>query len=161
MLSLQEISDRLEIEDVFTRYSYAIDGRNWDELDNVFTPDAHIDYSEMGGAKGPFKQIKEWLKIALGDRFPEYQHVVASSQIKVDGDTATSRTGVKKDAEVEKKVADPPRTSSSLPKGVSTESRATLPTTRRLMRWAPIAEGSRCANRMRRRGSRGSARRWW
>ena len=92
MLSLQEISDRLEIEDVFVRYSYAIDSRSWDDLDDVFTPDAHIDYSEMGGASGPFKQIKEWLKIALGDRFPDYQHMVASSQIKVDGDTATSRT---------------------------------------------------------------------
>ena len=29
-MSVQEISDRLEIQDLMTRYSYAIDTRNWD-----------------------------------------------------------------------------------------------------------------------------------
>jgi len=91
MLSLQEISDRLEIQDLFTRYSYAIDERNWDGLDEVFTPDAMIDYSESGGAKGSFAQIKAWLPTAL-ERFPSYQHMVATSQLKLDGDSATSRT---------------------------------------------------------------------
>jgi hypothetical protein len=35
MLSLQEISDRFEIQ--------AIDQRRFDDLDRVFTPDAYID----------------------------------------------------------------------------------------------------------------------
>ena len=52
MMSLQEMSDRLEIQDLFARYSFAIDDRNWDALDSVFTPDAAIDYTETGGAKG-------------------------------------------------------------------------------------------------------------
>ena len=52
MLSLQEISDRLEIQDLLTRYSFAIDQRDWDALDSVFTEDARIDYSESGGAAG-------------------------------------------------------------------------------------------------------------
>ena len=30
MLSLQEISDRMEIEQLIVRYSNAIDQRNWD-----------------------------------------------------------------------------------------------------------------------------------
>lgn len=58
MLSLREISDRLEIQDLLSRYSFAIDERNWDALDDVFTPDAVIDYSEAGGAKGTLAQIK-------------------------------------------------------------------------------------------------------
>jgi 3-phenylpropionate/cinnamic acid dioxygenase small subunit len=91
MLSLQEISDRLEIQDLFSRYSYAIDERNWDALDEVFTPDAAIDYSETGGAKGSYPQIKAWLADALA-RFPSYQHMVATTQLKLDGDRATSRT---------------------------------------------------------------------
>src|SRR5207248_5875192 len=41
----------------------------------------------------------------------------------------TTWTGVKRLAAAEKKVADPPRTSSALPDGVSTESSATDPTT--------------------------------
>ncbi len=91
MMSLQEISDRLEIQDLFARYSYAIDRRNWDELDQVFTPDARIDYSETGGAAGSFAQIKAWLPTAL-KRFPVYQHMVATTKIELVGDHATSRT---------------------------------------------------------------------
>lgn len=91
MLSLQEMSDRLEIQDLFARYSFAIDEREWDRLDHVFTPDALIDYSETGGAKGTFAQIKAWLPGALA-RFPVFQHMVATTRLDLDGDTATSRT---------------------------------------------------------------------
>jgi hypothetical protein len=43
MLSLQEISDRLEIQQLLIDYSTAIDQRRFDDLDRVFTPDAYID----------------------------------------------------------------------------------------------------------------------
>jgi len=49
MLSLQEISDRLEIQDLFTAHSHAIDRRDWDALDRIFTPDAVIDYTAPTG----------------------------------------------------------------------------------------------------------------
>lgn len=91
MLPLQEISDRLEIQDLFARYSFAIDERDWDALDSVFTPDARIDYAETGGAKGSLAQIKAWLPVAL-ERFPVFQHMVATTRLTLDGDTATSRT---------------------------------------------------------------------
>ena len=52
MLSQQEISDRLEIQDLLTAYCDAIDSQNWDALDDIFTPDAIIDYTDAGGAKG-------------------------------------------------------------------------------------------------------------
>ena len=91
MMSLQEISDRLEIQDLFARYSFAIDERDWDTLDDVFTPDARIDYTETGGAKGSLTQIKQWLPIALA-RFPTFQHMVGTTRLKLDGDRATSRT---------------------------------------------------------------------
>ena len=52
MLSLQEISDRLEIQQKMTDYSAAIDHKDYDALDAVFTPDAYIDYRVMGGIDG-------------------------------------------------------------------------------------------------------------
>ena len=61
MLSLQEISDRLEIQQLLVDYSTAIDGRSFDALDAVFTPDAYIDYRESGGVDGQFPQVKAWL----------------------------------------------------------------------------------------------------
>lgn len=91
MLSLQEISDRLEIQDLLARYSYAIDERDWDALDAVFTRDAAIDYSETGGAKGSVAEIKAWLPIAM-QRFPRYQHMVATTKLTLDGDSARART---------------------------------------------------------------------
>ena len=91
MMPLQEISDRLEIQDLFARYSFAIDERDWDALDDVFTPDAFIDYSEAGGEKGPPDQIKRWLAVAM-ERFPMFQHMVATTKLELHGDTADSRT---------------------------------------------------------------------
>jgi 3-phenylpropionate/cinnamic acid dioxygenase small subunit len=91
MMSLQEMSDRLEIQDLFARYSFAIDDRDYDALDGVFTPDASIDYTETGGARGTVAQIKKWLPVAMA-RFPKFQHMVATTQLKLDGDRATSRT---------------------------------------------------------------------
>lgn len=91
MLSLQEMSDRLEIQDLFARYCHAIDSRDWDALDAVFTPDARIDYSEAGGATGDYPAIKAWLARAL-EPFPAYQHMVATSRIDIDGDEAAART---------------------------------------------------------------------
>ena len=43
MLSLEEISDRLEIQQLLTDYSAAIEKRRFDDLEQVFTDDAYID----------------------------------------------------------------------------------------------------------------------
>lgn len=91
MLSLQEISDRLEIQDLMVRYSHAVDTRQWDLLDEVFTPDAYIDYSAMGGSAGDLVATKEFLATMLPN-FLAFQHLISNSSISVDGDTATGRT---------------------------------------------------------------------
>ena len=43
MLSVEHISDRLEIQQLLVDYSTAIDRRRFDDLDQVFTEDAYID----------------------------------------------------------------------------------------------------------------------
>jgi SnoaL-like domain len=91
MLSLQEISDRLEIQDLMVRYSHAVDTRQWDALDEVFTEDALIDYTAMGGIRGNLEEIKEFLASAMAG-FPAFQHLIANMSVTVDGDTATGRT---------------------------------------------------------------------
>jgi hypothetical protein len=52
-LSLAEISDRLEIQQLMVDYSWAIDQRRFDDLGRVFTPDADVDYRAIGGVDGP------------------------------------------------------------------------------------------------------------
>ncbi len=90
MLSLQDISDRLEIQQLLVDYSTAIDQRRFDDLDAVFTPDAYIDYRAMGGIDGKFPEVKAWLAEVLPN-FPAYSHMLGNLSIKFDGDTATSR----------------------------------------------------------------------
>ena len=46
------LSDRVEIDDLLTRYASAIDTREWDMLDSVFTVDAELDYRSAGGIRG-------------------------------------------------------------------------------------------------------------
>jgi hypothetical protein len=91
VLSLQEISDRMEITDLLARYSAAIDGRAWDELDLLFTADAVIDYTEMGGIRGTLAEQKDFLAANV-PVFPVSQHLVATSTFDIDADTARVRT---------------------------------------------------------------------
>jgi hypothetical protein len=91
-LSLQQISDRMEIQDLLVDYSHAIDTSNWDALDSVFTPDAHIDYSEMGGSAGNVEETKTFLRDNMGN-FKLFQHMVATSKVVFEGpDLAKGRT---------------------------------------------------------------------
>ncbi|MET8212953.1 nuclear transport factor 2 family protein [Streptomyces sp. NPDC005373] len=91
MLSLQEISDRLQIQDLMVRYSHAVDTRQWDVLDEVFAEGAVIDYTAMGGIRGNLEEIKEFLATAMAG-FPAFQHLIANTSITIDGHTATGRT---------------------------------------------------------------------
>ena len=91
MLSLEEISDRFEIQQLLIDYSTAIDNRRFDDLDRVFTPDAYIDYRAMGGIDGRFPEVKAWLTQVLPN-FPAYAHMLGNFDVRIDGDTASSRT---------------------------------------------------------------------
>lgn len=91
MLSLAEISDRLEIQQLLIDYSTAIDRRLFDDLDAVFTSDAYIDYRAMGGIDGQYPEVKAWLAEVLPN-FPAYAHMLGNFDVRIDGDKATSRT---------------------------------------------------------------------
>nr|WP_090338929.1 nuclear transport factor 2 family protein [Mycolicibacterium malmesburyense]CRL66982.1 hypothetical protein CPGR_00222 [Mycolicibacterium malmesburyense] len=90
MLSLEEISDRIEIQQLLIDYSTAIDQKRFDDLDRVFTPDAYIDYRVTGGIDGRFGEVKAWLKDVLPN-FPAYYHMLGNVDIRVTGDTGRSR----------------------------------------------------------------------
>ena len=90
-MNMQEISDRMEINNLLIDYCSAIDGRRFDELDNVFTADAFVDYTCFGGPKGSYPEIKEFLMKAMV-MFPSFQHMIGNSRVRIDGDKATART---------------------------------------------------------------------
>lgn len=87
--SLQVLSDRLAIDDLLVAYAHAVDRRRWDVLDEVFVPDALIDYREMGGIRGTLPEIKDFLAESM-QAFVRSHHLVASTQVSLTGDTATA-----------------------------------------------------------------------
>jgi 3-phenylpropionate/cinnamic acid dioxygenase small subunit len=93
MLSQQELSDRFEIQDLVFHYADLIDTKQIDRLrEEVFTGDAHIDYSVFGGSVGDVDTTLEFLVSALTDElFPNSQHLNANVQVRLDGDTASGR----------------------------------------------------------------------
>ena len=91
ILTLEQISDRREIDDVLIAYCHAIDAGIWDQLDAVFTPDAWVDYTVFGGPADHYPAIKAFLAEAL-PRFAYTQHIISTSQVELDGDRASART---------------------------------------------------------------------
>ncbi|WP_300677780.1 nuclear transport factor 2 family protein [Nocardioides sp.] len=64
------LNDRAAITDALIRYTLAVDLDRWDDLDEVFTADAQIDYSESGGIVGALPEVKPWLAANL----PAFSH---------------------------------------------------------------------------------------
>ena len=91
-MTLQDAADRLEIDDLLTRYATAVDTKDWDLFAACFTPDAYIDYTSAGGIKGTLSEVQRWLAQVLA-AFPMTQHLVTNRAVVIVGDSATSRSG--------------------------------------------------------------------
>ena len=90
-MTLQAITDRIEIDDLLTRYATALDTKDWDLYAACFTADAFIDYTAAGGIRGALPDVKAWLAEVMV-RFPMTQHLVANRTVVVAGDSATCRS---------------------------------------------------------------------
>src|SRR4051794_33767843 len=92
-MTLQELSDRIEIQDTITRYSTALDvpGRRWDEWDRCFSPDAVIEDLAGPGSRMGRDEMRETFAKNDAVRLTT-QHLLANFVISIDGDTAKART---------------------------------------------------------------------
>jgi hypothetical protein len=98
MLSLQEISDRLEIQDLIHRYAQIIDAKDFDLLrEEIFCEDAFIDYSAFGGSKGNLEETIAFLHKVM-KIFPNTQHLNANIQISLGRSAIGSAGGTESEA---------------------------------------------------------------
>ncbi|WKK65906.1 nuclear transport factor 2 family protein [Lutimonas zeaxanthinifaciens] len=86
------VADRLQIQDLCTRYAVGVDRKEWKILRSCFTDDAMIDYTAMGGYRNNLDGTVEFLKQAMA-LFVGYQHLMVNHEIDIDGDKATGRVG--------------------------------------------------------------------
>ena len=90
-LSIRELSDRIQINDLLVRYTRAIDTKDWNLLDSCFLPDADVDYTATGGVAGKYPEVRAWLAKALAP-FPITVHYITNSIVTITGDKAKART---------------------------------------------------------------------
>lgn len=91
-MSPQELADRLEIDDLLTRYATGVDRKEWDLWESCFTEDARIDYTAFGGPENGVREMRKWLEETMAG-FPMTQHLVINREVWIDGDTASARSG--------------------------------------------------------------------
>ncbi len=84
---MQTLIDRAEITDLLTRYARAVDRQDWDLFRSVFTPDAHIDYTAVGGIAGDVDIVVGFLTEAMA-MFESIQHLISNIEITIDRDEA-------------------------------------------------------------------------
>lgn len=82
-MDLQEVSDRIEIEALLTSYARAVDRGDWHLYRSVFTDDATIDYSSVGGNVGSVNEIADWLAETL-PMFARSMHLISNIDIAFD-----------------------------------------------------------------------------
>src|ERR1700753_1049518 len=87
MDELREMLDHYAIEKILKRYARALDEKNYDALDAVFTADAVLDYTAAGGIRDTYPIVKKLLKEGL-DPMPEMQPFTTNIEIEFDGDRA-------------------------------------------------------------------------
>lgn len=90
-MDLAELADRQEITDLITRYTRAVDTREFDTLREVFTEDAVLDYSRVGGPEGPRDEVIPWIERGLAG-FDRFQHLVGQVSIELDGPDSARAT---------------------------------------------------------------------
>jgi 3-phenylpropionate/cinnamic acid dioxygenase small subunit len=88
-MSIDELSDRIEIQDLLVRYATALDTKDWALLDTCFTADGWVDYTSSGGIAGPYSKARRWLEKALA-AFPVTVHMVGNVSVTITGDAARS-----------------------------------------------------------------------
>jgi hypothetical protein len=88
-VTIDEVLDRVEINDLLVRYCAALRTKDLALLDDVFSPDAIIDYTRIGGSRSGVEDTKTWLALVLGavERFDLY---VGDSQFEFAPDRTSA-----------------------------------------------------------------------
>jgi hypothetical protein len=86
-IDVNALADRLAITDTVVAYATAIDGRNWNLFESLFTRDAVWDYRGGDGRHTGPKQIVARVAPTIS-RLDATQHLLTNHVIVLEGDTA-------------------------------------------------------------------------
>src|SRR3954453_9112345 len=79
--------DRSDIIEVLNLYGFALDARQWDLFDDVFTPDVHAEFGPAGTGWTDLEAIKQGFA-AFHSTLDSHQHTLMGHLVRVDGEQA-------------------------------------------------------------------------
>lgn len=78
-MDVAELCDRQEIIDLITKYTRAVDTSQWDNLYDVFTDGAVLDYTSAGGAATGLAEAIPFIRNI--EIFTSWQHTIGQIEI--------------------------------------------------------------------------------
>ncbi|HEX5613645.1 MAG TPA: nuclear transport factor 2 family protein [Acidimicrobiia bacterium] len=90
----ERFEDRARIERLAIAYAYAVDEKDWRAFEDLYVPDALIDYRSAGGIAGTPAEVAAWMEGAMA-MFAWSMHSISTQRIEFTGpDTATGSVHV-------------------------------------------------------------------
>ena len=80
-------NDKTAIVEVLNLYAFALDARQWDLFDRIFTPDVVAEFGPAGTAWTNIDDFKSGFK-AFHATLDSHQHTMMGQLVQVDGDVA-------------------------------------------------------------------------
>ena len=83
-MDLQQLCDKVEIQELLSKYARAVDTNDWDLWRSLFTDDAAIDYTALGGIAGTRDEVADWLGASM-PLLPMKQHYITNIEADITG----------------------------------------------------------------------------
>jgi hypothetical protein len=95
-MNLQEISDRLEIQDTVHRLVLGFDRRDWHTIEHLFADTVVLDYTAMLGGEVRTRTAEETTQYYRDqlDPLDATMHAATTLLVELDGDSATASVNI-------------------------------------------------------------------
>jgi 3-phenylpropionate/cinnamic acid dioxygenase small subunit len=90
-MTLQEVSDKIEINELLARYCHALDQKDWNGFQAIFVADAVLDFTAFGGPKGSTAELQAYFAPILAS-LASSQHTVSTVKIDLAENSAIARS---------------------------------------------------------------------
>jgi 3-phenylpropionate/cinnamic acid dioxygenase small subunit len=86
-----DIVEKIQIQELLTKYCYAVDDKNWEAFTELFTETSVLDFTAFGGPRCGAKDMAIFLS-GMASGVKGWQHTISTMLIQGQGDNASVRT---------------------------------------------------------------------
>jgi hypothetical protein len=90
-MTIDHVAERVEIEHVIAVYVHAMDSNDFDRLEKVFTSDAIMDFTSIGGIRANWPEVRQWWSNRHGV-YVHYFHLFVNPLVVFTSDTRAEVT---------------------------------------------------------------------